>query len=174
MMDHETFTEIYERYAALIMKSVVTQTNDKELAEDICQQTFLLMYRSVETIDMDYAKSWLLRTARHLLIDHWRKASTRNEYLEEQTGEEVFEAIADPVDVAKQSMDKLFTSKLLEELREENELWYEAVDHICIRLESYETAAKLLGTTPAALRKRMSRARAFVKNKYGKDYLEDA
>lgn len=35
MTKHETFTENYKRYGAMIMKSVMAQTKDKELAAEI-------------------------------------------------------------------------------------------------------------------------------------------
>lgn len=83
MTKHETFTENYKRYGAMIMKSVMAQTKDKELAAEICQQTFLHYYRTMDKVDESRIKPWLLQVAKNLLIDYWRKASTRKEFLVE-------------------------------------------------------------------------------------------
>ena len=169
MKNHEAFTEIYESYAGLIMKSVMAQTNDIELAEEICQQTFLAYYRKMETIDTEFVKAWLLHVSKNLLIDYWRKASTRKEIIKEEYEATYMEASA-TTDMEKQSVDRMFLCKLLEELKEENELWYEVIDYICIREVGYEEAAKQLGISPVVLRARLYRARRFLQKKYGKDY----
>ena len=78
-MNNETFTELYERCGASIKKSVVAQTRDEQLAEEICQQTFLIYYENMDHVRPDMEKAWLFKVARNLLIDYWRKASTRNE-----------------------------------------------------------------------------------------------
>lgn len=171
MKDHETFTEIYERYGDLIMKSVMAQTNDRELAAEICQQTFFAFYRKMDTIDMGFVKAWLMHVAKNLLIDYWRKASTRKEILEEDSvGVYAGRSVTD--DMEKRSIDRMFLCKVLEDLKKENELWYEVVDYICIREESYEESAKQLGITPAVLRARLYRARRYLQNKFGDDYLD--
>ncbi|WP_417091121.1 RNA polymerase sigma factor [Marvinbryantia sp.] len=85
MTKHETFTENYKRYGAMIMKSVMAQTKDKELAAEICQQTFLHYYRTMDKVDESRIKPWLLQVAKNLLIDYWRKASTRKEFLVERS-----------------------------------------------------------------------------------------
>lgn len=166
----KTFTEIYERYAGLVLKSVMAQTCDIELAAEICQQTFVNFYQHMDTVDLDFAKAWLLHVAKNLLIDYWRKASTRKEILEvEAFGNYVRGPAA--ADMEKQSTDKIFLCNVLEDLKQENELWYEVIEHICILEESYEEAAKQLGITPAVLRARLYRARRYIQNKYGSDYF---
>lgn len=169
-MNHETFTEIYERYATVVKRSVVAQTNDEELAMEICQQTFLAYYRNMDEVDKDFVKAWLLQVAQNLLVDHWRKASTRNEIVHDELSEEYLNQSAD-IDIDKEATDKIFLSRLLKDLKEENELWYEVVDYICIREMSCDEAAKHLGISPTMLRARLYRARCFLRKKYGKDYF---
>ncbi|MDO4345048.1 MAG: RNA polymerase sigma factor [Eubacteriales bacterium] len=169
-MKQETFAEIYERYATLIMKSVVAQTGSIELAEEICQQTFLLFYKNMENIEPEFAKAWLLHTAKNLVIDHWRKASTRKEVLMDGDARE-FGEIADRENVEKKCEDRWFICALMEELLRENRLWYDAIDCICIREMDHKEAAKLLGISPTVLRARLYRAKRFIQKKYEKEYL---
>lgn len=172
MTNHETFTEIYKRYGALIMKSVTAQTKDKVLAEEICQQTFLNFYRSMESVDTNMVKAWLLQVSKNLLIDYWRKASTRKEV----TVKDTTQALKDkthPMDVEKNCTDRQFICQIMEDLKAENKLWYEVIDYVCIRGMSCEKAAKLLGTSPAGLRARLHRAKQFIRQKYGDEYLNN-
>lgn len=170
MTKHETFTENYKRYGALIMKSVVAQTKDKELAAEICQQTFMHYYRAMDKVDESRIKPWLLHVAKNLLIDHWRKASTRKEFSVESPAE-ILEETGHTVDVEKQCMDRMFICQLLEDLKEENELWFEVIYDIFILNMSYDETAKLLDISPATLRARVYRAKNYIKEKYGKEYL---
>ncbi len=168
MRNEETFTEVYKRYAALVMKSVVAQTNDRELAAEICQQTFLAYYRNMEAVEPEFVKAWLLHVAKNLLIDHWRKASTRKEILVD--GSDMLNREMSGPDMEKQCTDRLFLQKILAELKEENELWYEVIDYICIREVSHEETAKHLGISSAVLRARLYRAKHFLQAKYGTDF----
>lgn len=170
MTKHETFTENYKRYSVLIMKSVVAQTKDKELAAEICQQTFLHYYRTMDTVDESRIKGWLLQVSKNLLIDHWRKASTRREFSVESPAE-ILEDGEHVVDMEKQCTDRQFICELLEDLRKVNELWYEVINYICIQKMTYDETAKLLGITPATLRARVYRAKNYIKEKYGDEYL---
>ena len=170
MNENETFTEIYERYAELIMKSVVAQTRDVELAKEICQQTFQNFFENMDTVQLRFVKAWLLHVSNNLLIDHWRKGSTRKEVLDEDSvGSCADCTVVD--DIAGQCTMKVFLCDLLRDLREVNEHWFEVVDHICVREESYEEAAKQLGVSAAVLRARLHRARNYIKEKYGDHYL---
>lgn len=169
-MKHETFAEVYERYATLIMKSVVAQTRDRQLAEEICQQTFLSYYKNMDTVKTEFVKAWLLHTAKNLLIDHWRKASTRRE-IPDSDGQ-IMEDAACPNDFEKQCADRQFLEQMLAELEAENRLWYEVVDCIYIREMSHEETAKLLRISPTALRARLYRAKRFLQARYRDDYHE--
>lgn len=168
MTKHETFTENYKRYGAMIMKSVMAQTKDKELAAEICQQTFLHYYRAMDKVDESRIKPWLLQVAKNLLIDHWRKASTRKEFLIENPAGALEESGAD---MEKQCMDRMFICQLLEDLKEVNELWYEVIYYIFILKMSYDETAKLLDISPATLRARLYRAKNYIREKYGGEYL---
>ena len=171
MMREETFTEIYERYAVLIMKSVMDQTNNIELAEEICQQTFLKYLEKKETVIVGFERPWLLEVAQNLLIDRWKKASTRKEFLEKETENSVFDNIVDSVNVEEQVTNRMFTSDLMKELKVRNPLWYDVIYHVLILQESYAEAAEILHTNPDALRARYKRALDYVRGKYGDEYL---
>lgn len=165
MNDIETFTEMYERYASMIIKSVVAQTNDVELANEICQNVFLSYYRNIHKVEKEFAKAWLLHAMRNQMVDHWRKASTRKELLKESEMEELYE-VADDCDIEKKYSDRQFICEILEHLKEVNILWYEVIDCICIRQMTPEEVCSYLEIPPGALRSRLNRARSYLRKMY--------
>lgn len=171
MMNHETFTEIYRRYATLILKTVVAQTRDEETAKEICQQTFLSYYKNMDKVEPGMEKPWLLKTAKHLVIDYWRKGSTQNEILAENDSEEL--QAVNPHDMEKECVNKMFIYEILEDLERENKLWYEVIELLFVEQMDRDEAAKHLGISPAMLRARLYRAKQYLKRKYGREYEED-
>ena len=170
MINHETFTEIYKRYATLILKAVVAQTKDEEIAKEICQQTFLAYYNNMHKVQSGIEKPWLLKTARHLVIDYWRKASTKNEVLVDSEDKTFLNKKSQ--DLEKECVDKMFIYEILEDLEKENTLWYEVIDLLFIEQMDREEAAKHLGLSPGMLRARLYRAKQYLKRKYGGEFSE--
>ncbi len=168
-MKHETFTEIYKRYATLILKAVVAQTKDEETAKEICQQTFLAYYNNMHKVKPGIEKPWLLKTAKHLVIDYWRKASTKHEILTDNKDGKIL--TANPHDLEKECVDKMFIYEILEDLEKENVLWYEVIELLFIEQMDREEAAKHLGISPGMLRARLYRAKQYLKRKYGQEYI---
>lgn len=68
-------------------------------------------------------------------------------------------------------MDRMFICQLLEDLKEVNELWYEVIYYIFILKMGYDETAKLLDISPATLRARLYRAKNYIREKYGGEYL---
>ena len=170
MMNHETFTEIYKRYATLILKAVVAQTKDEETAKEICQQTFLAYYNNMHNVKPGAEKPWLLKTARHLVIDYWRRASTKNKIL--INGKDGNFPERKSQNMEKECVDKMFIYEILEDLEEKNKLWYEVIDLLFVEQMDREEAAKHLGISPGMLRARLYRAKQYLKRKYGREFAE--
>lgn len=166
MKNAETFTEIYNRYAGLVMKSVVAQTNDVELGNEICQKVFLSFYRNMDRVEEDYVKTWLLHAARNQLIDHWRKASTRKELPMADDSPDITERLSS-VDLEKQCSDRMFICELMEDLKREKWEWFQVVECICIWEMSPEETAGRLGISAGLVRSRLYRARRYLQKKYG-------
>ena len=53
-------------------------SGDADLAEDLCQDVFVRALKGLSTYERrDRDRAWLLRIARNLLLDHWKKLSRR-------------------------------------------------------------------------------------------------
>lgn len=164
----ETFTEIYERYSALVIKSVVAQTGNFELANEICQNVFMSFYIHMNRVEIEFVKAWLLHAAKNQVIDYRKKASTRREVMSEQQPEEMLQQ-EHGSDIEKQYSDRSFICEIMEKLKSTNMVWYEVIDCVCVQQMTSEEACEYLGIPSDVLRSRLHRARQFLHKNFDKD-----
>lgn len=66
--------ELYQQYSQIVFHFLYTKCHDKELAEDLMQETFLKAIESLDSYDKSCKLStWLCQIAKHLLYQHWSK-----------------------------------------------------------------------------------------------------
>jgi RNA polymerase sigma-70 factor (ECF subfamily) len=85
---------LYERALGDVYGYLVRRCASAAIAEDLTAETFLAAARAADG-GTELSVPWLIGTARHKLIDHWRREGRRRAALEElyDTGE-----LADPID----------------------------------------------------------------------------
>ncbi len=72
--DIQAFELIINRYEMSIARFIYQMVRDRETAEDLTQEVFILAYNKLFTYKADYKFSaWLYRIARNRTIDHIRK-----------------------------------------------------------------------------------------------------
>lgn len=78
--DKESLTVLVQRYHAQIFAFLFRTVNgNRQLAEDLTQETFFRMVRGVQTYNAAQRfKPWLYSIAANLAKDHFKKADTRN------------------------------------------------------------------------------------------------
>ena len=169
-MKDESFHEVFQKNYRLIFHAVLLRTNNRELAEDICQQTFLKYLEYREVVKSGAERGWLLAVAKNLLTDDFRK---KKPWLFDQTQmEEESVRLCYEVDMAKEVSRKDFLRQILMELEVKNKDWYDAVYEVCmLNLPEAEVAAKK-DISIDLLRARLCRGRQFLKQRFGEDYRE--
>ena len=169
-MKDESFHEVFQKNYRLIFHAVLLRTNNHELAEDICQQTFLKYLEYREVVKSGAERGWLLAVAKNLLTDDFRK---KKPWLFDQTQmEEESVGLCYEVDMAKEVSRKDFLRQILMELEVKNKDWYDAVYEVCmLNLPEAEVAAKK-DISIDLLRARLCRGRQFLKQRFGEDYRE--
>ncbi len=169
-MKDESFHEVFQKNYRLIFHAVLLRTNNHELAEDICQQTFLKYLEYREVVKSGAERGWLLAVAKNLLTDDFRK---KKPWLFDQTQmEEESVRLCYEVDMAKEVSRKDFLRQILMELEVKNKDWYDAVYEVCmLNLPEAEVAAKK-DISIDLLRARLCRGRQFLKQRFGEDYRE--
>jgi RNA polymerase sigma-70 factor, ECF subfamily len=69
---------LYAEHAAALLSYVQRLMNgDRQLAEDIVQETLVRAWRHADKLPADAQRPWLFTTARHLVIDAYRARSAR-------------------------------------------------------------------------------------------------
>jgi len=71
--DSDSFTELHRRHAQKVFLSCRAFLRSHAEAEDATQETFVRAYRKPHLFDSGDVAGWLLRIARNVCIDKWRK-----------------------------------------------------------------------------------------------------
>ncbi|ADL08929.1 RNA polymerase sigma factor [Thermosediminibacter oceani] len=167
--DQEALEELLERYKGYVFAIIFNFVSDSAEAEDIAQEVFLQVYRSLPRCRFDNFKSWIGRIAVNKAIDHRRKAEHLSRIVpEEKAGESVLRTEQAP------SPEELYLAK---------EDW-QRVQHVAGELpEIYgRTLAKYYfegkscreiaveeGISVKTVESRLSRARALFKKRWGRE-----
>jgi RNA polymerase sigma-70 factor (ECF subfamily) len=152
--DLEAFAELYARHAGAVMRYAWSQLRDRNLAEDVLQETFATAWakrRSASVVDHSLLP-WLLAICRN----HARNQIRRNERTKAVQLDEAIDLVATP---ALAWIDEALATLSAADRR---------ICELClIDGYSYRQAADIVESTPAAVAKRLQRSRARLR-----DYLE--
>lgn len=76
------FEELYDRYFNKIFNYLKAKSST-EVAEDLTQNCFIKVYEKASTYKNNFPVSaWVYTIAKNLLMDEFRKSSTKNKYFE--------------------------------------------------------------------------------------------
>ena len=78
-----SFLELYESSLGDVYGYLVRRCPNAATAEDLTAETFLAAVRATRTGTADVSIPWLIGTARHKLIDHWRREGRRRAALDD-------------------------------------------------------------------------------------------
>ncbi len=67
------FAKIYDKYVAKIYRFVVLKVSSREVAQDLCSETFLKGWEVFKQEKIDNPQAFLYRIAKNLIIDHYRE-----------------------------------------------------------------------------------------------------
>lgn len=106
--DDQALDILVERYFRYVYNFAAKYIGDRKEAEDLTQETFLRVWRSLKKFDQQKNfKVWLFRVARNVCIDHLRRkkipvfSSFENDFNESS----VLDKIADPTDSVGKKME---------------------------------------------------------------------
>lgn len=127
------FTEIVHRHQGPLIGFFTTNTRDRQLAEDLTQETLLRVYNQAwDYLATGKFHGWLYRIARNLLIDTVRRQrhdalvqAVRGSDDDEQTTlARLAEEVASPLEQANQRELAELVGRLLQDLPEEQRLTF--------------------------------------------------
>lgn len=172
--DEAAFAELVRRYRNQITNYVYRITNDYESAVDLAQETFLRVYRAADRYQATYAFStYIYRIATNLAISELRRrkrhklVSLTGFFRPNEQGEEACEL--DPPDaglladvVLVDDERRAAVERAIATLPEKYRVPLVLRD---VEERSYEEIARILEMSEGTVKSRISRARAFLRDK---------
>ena len=163
--DPEAFRLIFERYSRPLISFLYDLVGDRELAEDLTQETFVRAYRNLSTMREETKLStWLFGIARNVAREAIRARLRSNRHVDLED-----ESVQDLSDTAPVPVDRLLGKELnavirhsLASLDEDKRLVFTLkVFQQC----SYEEIAEITGFSIAKLKTDLHRARSEMRRR---------
>jgi RNA polymerase sigma-70 factor (ECF subfamily) len=149
---------------------------EDHLAEDLTQEIFLQVHRSLESYDPTRdIRPWLFSIATNKVRDHWRSRRHREEQGEESAEQE---GLAEVLSATEPPEARLSASELAERVRQAIEALPEGMRMtVLLRVWeglSFEEIGAILERNEVAVRKRFSRALDVLRQALGKAWEAEA
>ena len=167
----EIFKPLYEKNKQHIFTIALRYSgNDEGLAQEFVQESFLKLYKSIDTIEKDIVTQWLTVVTKNVAISYWR--STKREF-PKGIGEELYDKdniqpSAEEVyfDNVKREKLRNLKNEIFEALRKKNERWYEAVTLVYCMEQKQQDVADQMGISIEVLHSVLYRARKWIKENF--------
>ena len=78
----QTFRELYDLYYDSLSNFLGFYTNDPQTIEDIIQEIFFNLWKNRDTLEISYIKTYLFKTAKNKISNHFRDQQRHNMLLE--------------------------------------------------------------------------------------------
>lgn len=163
--DQEAFRLIFERYSRPVIGFIYDMVSDRELAEELAQETFVRAFRGIQGMNPETKLStWLFGIARNVARESLRARVRANRQIDLED-----ESVMDLSDNNPVPVDRLLSKELNELIRralaaldEDKRLVFTLkVFHQC----SYEEIAEITGFSIAKLKTDLHRARAEMRRR---------
>jgi RNA polymerase sigma-70 factor (ECF subfamily) len=165
--DAEAFRLIFERYSRPVISFIFDMVNDRSLAEELTQETFVRAYRAMRTMRRETKLStWLFGIARNVARESLRARlrAVNHIDLEDKSVMDLSDNKPVPVDgVLSKELNEVIRRSLAALDEDKRLVFTLKVLHQC----SYEEIAEITGFTLAKLKTDLHRARAEMRRRIG-------
>ncbi len=170
--DQQAFTRLVETTCALVSSVALAIVRDPDLSRDITQDVFLSAWRDIGKLREPASfLPWLRQVTRHRAYHIQRSLRRGRRHSAGTTPDDLLEAVVDPRPNPQQRLVSLETRRLVAETIEALPVDAREVVTLYYREgRSVTQVADLLGLSDAAVRQRLARARASIRE----DLLERA
>ncbi len=107
------FNEIYEKLFSLIFRIALRITGDTYIAEDICHEAFIKLYKRAQTFpDLNQAKYWLIRVVKNISYNHEKKMQREKKAFEKLQKNSIMSSGPEELDFIKQETERIVQSAI--------------------------------------------------------------
>jgi len=173
--DQRAFGTLVQSYQTYIYKLVFSVVRNHADAEDVTQETFVQIYRSLPQYQSKGLKTWMSRIAINKAIDHRRKSNRLRE-----------DALPDPNQLAPPDLDLQQHEPLIEQqlvskesrqlvhahLQEVPDNYREVVKAFYFENKSYTDIAEEQGVTIKTVESKLYRAKQWMRKRWKEEDFE--
>lgn len=171
----EMFDSIYRSCAVEVFHVCLHIAKDEELAEEMTQQAFVNFYERLETVNLECARAYIVRSAKNLLFNYYR--DTKRE-VQDDWGAEVLPAKEQATESIeddyfrkeKEASDEKFSARILADLQKNRPNWYNIIHRMFYLDMSHDEIAEDLGVTKEVLYSRLRRAKVWLRKRYEDEF----
>ena len=167
----DRFERYLEKFRGPIYTYVFRLVRDDSTAEDICQETFVRLYKELDRIRDETASAWLYRVARNLVTDHVRKKKPVTfTVLRGRARDDDDEQPALQFEHPGRGPVKTTTNNELRELIDEtlaamSPKFRDVIELVDVQRLTHDEAAQILECSVKTVSARLARAREFFTNR---------
>ena len=150
------FSELFDRYYDVVFRYVLFRMNDRTLAEDITQETFLRALRRIASVTYQGRDigAWFVTIARNLIFDHVKSSR----YRLESTTSDIIELSPSTHGPEQQVLDLATNEELLRCVRKLNADQQECISLRFLQGLSVAETAKIMDRNEGAVKALQHRA----------------
>lgn len=167
--DQEACMRLVNSYSRMVGTVIWRATGDDRIVEDLSQETFLRVFRSLGYFDSrGKLSTWIYTIANRVAIDHLRKtARWREESLTGESGSNRADEMAAPESLGPQAVlaRKEIRSAVQKELAQLPEAYRLALVYTAIEELDYQTVASMMGIPVGTLKTYVFRGKIMLKEK---------
>ncbi len=152
-MKDKKFKEIYTQFKEKLLRYVKSIVYDRDISEDIVQETFIKFYENMENVK--YPNAFLYKVAKNKSIDYLRKKKREKEIPLEEENHSFINI--EPVKIY------LLKSRIEEEIEKMPEVLKDVFILRDVHGYSYEEISKILKIPIGTVKSRISRARLYLR-----------
>lgn len=165
----QNMEEIYKEYSNTIYKYLFCLTHNKDIAEELTQETFVIAIKEIEKFRGDCKLSvWLCQIAKHLWYKELKKKRKDNSIAFEEMKEKIlYSETTEDIISKKEEKLKLFKDMQKLDNKSREVMYLRMVGNL-----SYDEIGEILGKTSSWARVTFFRAKQKIKeeNENGKEY----
>jgi RNA polymerase sigma-70 factor (family 1) len=159
--DKNKFVKIYTKNYSRLYYYALSLVSDSDVSKDIVNDVFVGLWCSINKIEIENVNAYLKIAIRHKIVDYLRKNKLQNQYNEYYLNEVTLFYFDDEED------DECEKDKLVEKMLTQLQPPTRTILEMCyLKRMKYAEVAKILGISPATVKKHISKALKILREYY--------